>query len=58
MNNKNFFINRNNKILFDLQGYIIDQFKSNGIRDIEVIKKDTFDKKNNFLVQEDHLNKV
>ena len=49
MNNKNFFINRNNKILFDLQGYIIDQFNSNGIKDIEVIKKDTFDKKNNFF---------
>ena len=38
-----------NKIYFDLKGYIFKQLKSAGINNIETIKKDTFDPKNNFF---------
>ena len=38
-----------NKIYFDLRGYIFKQLKNAGIQNIEVIKKDTFNPKNNFF---------
>ena len=38
-----------NKIFFDLKGYIFKQLKNSGINNIEVIKKDTFNPKNNFF---------
>ena len=39
----------NNKIYFDLKGYIFNQLKKAGINNIETIKKDTFNPKNNFF---------
>ena len=38
-----------NKIYFDLKGYIFNQLKKAGINNIETIKKDTFNPKNNFF---------
>ena len=38
-----------NKIYFDLKGYIFYQLKKAGINNIETIKKDTFNPKNNFF---------
>ena len=38
-----------NKIYFDLKGYIFNQLKKAGINNIETIKKDTFNQKNNFF---------
>jgi len=38
-----------NKIYFDLRGYIFKQLKNAGINNIEIIKKDTFDRKNKFF---------
>ena len=38
-----------NKIYFDLKGYIFEQLKNAGINNIEIIKKDTFNPKNNFF---------
>ena len=38
-----------NKIYFDLEGYIFNQLKKAGINNIETIKKDTFNPKNNFF---------
>jgi len=47
-NRKHFKIIRN-KIYFDLKGYIFRQLKNAGIDNIEIIKKDTFNPKNNFF---------
>ena len=38
-----------NKIYFDLKGYIYEQLKNAGVNNIEIIKKDTFNTKNNFF---------
>ena len=38
-----------NKIYFDLKGYVFNQIKKAGINNVETIKKDTFDPKNNFF---------
>ena len=38
-----------NKIYFNLKGYIFNQLKKAGINNIETIKKDTFNQKNNFF---------
>jgi len=38
-----------NKIYFDLKGYIFNQLKKAGVNNIETIKKDTFNPKNNFF---------
>ena len=38
-----------NKIYFDLKGYIYEQLKNAGVNNIEIIKKDTFDRKNKFF---------
>tara|TARA_Y100000590_G_C15651230_1_gene988839 strand:- start:7 stop:759 length:753 start_codon:yes stop_codon:yes gene_type:complete len=48
-NNKKFFTFKNRKIYFSLNEYIFNQFKINGIKNIEIIKKDTYLSKNNFF---------
>ncbi len=47
--NKKYFKIMKNKIYFDLKGYIFKQLKNAGINNIEIIKKDTFNPKNNFF---------
>ncbi len=47
--NKKHFKIIKNKIFFDLKGYIFRQIKKAGINNIEIIKKDTFNPKNNFF---------
>ena len=47
--NKVFFKNVKNVVHFDLPSYIKSQLKSNKIRNIDAIKIDTFDNKNNFF---------
>ena len=47
-NKKNLKIIKN-KIYFDLKGHIFRQLKDAGINNIEIIKKDTFNPKNNFF---------
>ncbi len=47
--NKKHFKQKKNKIYFDLRGYIFRQLKKNAIKNIEIIKKDTFYPKNNFF---------
>ena len=47
--NTNFFKTIGKKIYFDLRGYILKQLKNAGITNIEIIKKDTFNPKNNFF---------
>jgi hypothetical protein len=47
-NTKHFKINKK-KIYFDLKGYIFKELKNAGINNIEIIKKDTFNPKNNFF---------
>ena len=55
-NEKHFKIIKN-KIYFDLKGYIFRQLKNAGINNIEIIKKDTFNPKNNFFSARRSLNK-
>ena len=38
-----------NKIYFDLNGYVFNQLIKTGIKNVEIIKKDTFNPKNNFF---------
>ena len=47
--NKRHFKRKNNKIYFDLRGYIFQQLKNKGIKNIEIIQKDTFSPKNKFF---------
>ena len=47
--NKKYFKKNNNKFFFDLKSYIFSQIKNCGISNIEIIKKDTFNPKNNFF---------
>ena len=47
--NELFFKKTKNKIYFSLNKYIYFQLKSLNIKNIEIIKKDTFDIKNNFF---------
>ena len=47
--NKKYFKINKNKTFFDLKGYIFRQIKNAGINNIEIIKKDTFNPKNNFF---------
>ena len=47
--NKKYFKMVKNKIYFDLKGYIFRQLKNAGLNNIEIIKKDTFNPKNNFF---------
>ena len=47
--NKRFFIYKEKKIFFSLNGYIRNQLKKIGVNKIEIINKDTYLKKNNFF---------
>ena len=47
--NEIFFKKIKNKIYFSLNKYIYFQLKYQNIKNIEIIKKDTFDIKNNFF---------
>ena len=49
LNNKKYFKSKANKIFFSLKDYIAGQLKEFGIKNIEIIKKDTFNVKNNFF---------
>ncbi len=49
LKNKKYFKKSKNKIFFDLRGYIFQQLKNEGVNNIEIIKKDTFYRKNNFF---------
>ncbi len=49
LKNKKYFKMVKNKIYFDLKSYIFSQLKNAGINNIEIIKKDTFNPKNNFF---------
>ena len=46
---KFFFKIRKNKTYFGLNKYVYDQLKKIGIKNLEIINKDTFDQKNNFF---------
>ena len=46
---KNFFKIRKNKTYFGLNKYVYNQLKKIGIKNLEIINKDTFDQKNNFF---------
>ena len=47
--NLKYFKIKRKKLYFDLKGYIFQQIKSMGIKNIEIIRKDTFYPKNNFF---------
>ncbi len=47
--NKKFFKYRNNKIYFSLNDYIKQNFLNLGVKNVEIIKKDTFKTSNNFF---------
>ncbi len=44
-----FFKNKKDRIHFDLLNYVKNQFKLNQIQNIDILKIDTFEKKNNFF---------
>ncbi len=48
-NSENFFRTKNKKTYFSLNNYVYNQLKKLGIKKLELINKDTFDKKNNFF---------
>ena len=47
--NKKYFKQNKNRILFSLSRYIKGQLKDLSIKNIEIIKKDTYNRKNNFF---------
>ena len=47
--NKKFFNYKNNKIYFSLNGYIKQNFLNLGVKNVEIIKKDTYKTSNNFF---------
>ena len=47
--NLNFFVFKKKKIYFDLSGFIESQLNTNGIKKLNIIRKDTFNKRNNFF---------
>ncbi len=47
--NVNFFTFKKKKIYFDLSEYIKSQFYENGVKKIDIIRKDTYALKNNFF---------
>ena len=49
LKNKKYFNNFKNRIYFSLKDYINGQLKDLGIKNIEIIKKDTYNRKNNFF---------
>ena len=48
-NNKKYFKSKANKKFFSLKDYLAGQLRELGIKKIEIIKKDTFNVKNNFF---------
>ena len=48
-NNKRFFLVKNKKKFFSLNEYIMTELMKNGVKNIEIIKKDTYLNKNNFF---------
>ena len=55
--NKNFFNYKNNKIFFSLNDFIKKSFLDLGIKNIEIIKKDTYISSNNFFSARKSLKK-
>jgi len=49
LKNKVFFKTKRNKIYFNLAKYISSQIKKLGVKNLELIDKDTFESKNNFF---------
>ena len=47
--NKNFFYNKKNKIYFSLRDYIKNDLLKYGVKNIEIIRKDTYLRSNNFF---------
>ena len=47
--NKKYFLYLRNRIFFSLNSYIEGQLEDLGIKNIEIIKKDTYNQKNNFF---------
>ena len=47
--NTKYFLSKSNKIFFSLRDYISGQLLKFGVKNIEIIKKDTFNVKNNFF---------
>ena len=47
--NVNFFTFKKKKIYFDLSEYIKSQFYENGVKKIDIIRKDTYAPENNFF---------
>ena len=47
--NVNFFTFKKKKIFFDLSKYIKSQFYENGVKKIDIIRKDTYSLENNFF---------
>ena len=47
--NNIFFTKKNSKIYFSLRDYIFSQISGFGIKNIDIIRKDTYNKKNNFF---------
>ena len=47
--NKKFFIYKNNKIYFSLNDYIKQNFLNLGVKNVEIIRKDTYKTSNNFF---------
>ena len=47
--NKSHFLNKKNKIYFSLKDYIKAELVNLGIKNIEIINKDTYNPKNNFF---------
>ena len=44
-----FLESQKKRIIFNLSGYIFHSIKKLGVRNIEIVKKDTFNMKNNFF---------
>ena len=49
LSNRIFFKTKQKKLYFDLVGYISNQIIKTGVKNIEIIKKDTYDPKNKFF---------
>ena len=48
-NNRKFFINKKDKLYFDLSNFVKKQVQLNKIKNIDMLNIDTFNKKNNFF---------
>ena len=47
--NRKFFINKKNKLYFDLSNFVKKQVQLNKIKNVDMLNIDTFNKKNNFF---------